>query len=264
MRLYSTAASAPKLRRVSARNSSTNSTLRCCAWAAGLHRFPSLRSSSMRCFRGVRISCAQRARSWAEPGKSGRSVGDGVTAGEPLLEVETEKSVVEIEAAATGRLTQILVEVDSRAVVGDQVAWIESAAVQGSGPATVTPRPADPEIVAASSMVQSSSIVQATPSTAAMAARDGGRHAARIRSTPVARKLAADRGVDLGGIVGTGPGGHVQLDDVRRAIEAPRLQAPRLAKPSAQPLPPMRRALARAMTTSHATIPQFMVARSVD
>jgi len=193
-----------------------------------------------------------------------KNVGDGVTAGEPLLEVETEKSVVEIEAAATGRLTQILVEVDSRAVVGDQVAWIESAAVQGSGPATVTPRPADPEIVAASSMVQSSSIVQATPSTAAMAARDGGRHAARIRSTPVARKLAVDRGVDLGGIVGTGPGGRVQLDDVRRAIEAPRLQAPRLAKPSAQPLPPMRRALARAMTTSHATIPQFTVARSVD
>ena len=54
-----------------------------------------------------------------------KNVGDNVVAGEPLLEVETEKSVVEIEAAATGRLTQILVQVDSQALVGDQVGWIE-------------------------------------------------------------------------------------------------------------------------------------------
>jgi pyruvate dehydrogenase E2 component (dihydrolipoamide acetyltransferase) len=81
----------------------------------------------------------------------------------------------------------------------------------------------------------------------------------RIRSTPVARKLAAERGIDLGGIAGTGPGGRVQLDDVQRAIGAPRTPPP-----AAPALSPMRRALARAMTTSHATIPQFMVARSVE
>jgi pyruvate dehydrogenase E2 component (dihydrolipoamide acetyltransferase) len=160
-----------------------------------------------------------------------KNVGDGVTAGEPLLEVETEKSVVEIEAAATGRLTQILVQADSRAAVGDQVAWIESDEAEGAG---------------------------------AAAAREGERHAARIRSTPVARKLAAEHDIDLGALVGTGPGGRVQLDDVQRALGAPRLQAPRLAKPSAQSLPPLRRALARAMTLSNATIPQFTVARSVD
>ena len=85
-----------------------------------------------------------------------KNVGDNVVAGEPLLEVETEKSVVEIEAAATGRLTQILVQVDSQALVGDQVGWIESAEVQGAAAAAL-----DRE---------------------------------RIRSTPVARKLAAERG----------------------------------------------------------------------
>lgn len=152
-----------------------------------------------------------------------KSVGDAVVAGEPLLEVETEKAVVEIEAAATGRLSQILVQADSRAVVGDQVAWIESAEVQD----------------------------------AAAAERDAGRDAGRIRSTPVARKLAGKHGIDLGGITGTGPGGRVQLDDVQRALVARVL-------PAAQPLSPMRRALARAMTTSHATIPQFTVTRSVD
>ncbi len=152
-----------------------------------------------------------------------KNVGDRVATGEPLLEVETEKSVVEIEAIASGRLAQILVQVDSRAVVGDQVAWIESAEAQGAG------------------------------TTAA--ARDG----ERIRSTPVARKLAAERGVDLGAIAGTGPGGRVQLDDVQRAIGASRTPPT-----AAQPLSPMRRALARAMTTSHATVPQFTIARSVD
>jgi pyruvate dehydrogenase E2 component (dihydrolipoamide acetyltransferase) len=91
------------------------------------------------------------------------------------------------------------------------------------------------------------------------AALGGERHAVRIRSTPVARRLAAERGIDLGGMTGTGPGGRVQLDDVQRAIDAPRVTAP-----APQSLSPMRRALARAMTTSHATIPQFTVARSVE
>src|SRR5712671_4534673 len=150
-----------------------------------------------------------------------KNVGDDVTAGEPLLEVETEKSVVEIEAVATGRLTQILMQVDSLAAVGDQVAWIESAETQRAGAKAAAPSTPEPRSVAPA------------PSTAAISPRDE----ERIRSTPVARKLAAERGVDLGGIVGTGPGGRVQLDDVQRAIEAPRLQAPRLAKPSAQPLP---------------------------
>ena len=169
-----------------------------------------------------------------------KNVGDSVAAGEPLLEVETEKSVVEIEAAATGRLWQILVQVDGRAAVGDQVAWIESAEAQGAGAKAAAPRTAEPKIFAP------------TPATAAIAARDG----ERIRSTPVARKLAAERGIDLGGIAGTGPGGRVQLDDVQRAIDAPREAAPSLS--------PMRRALARAMTLSNTTIPQFTVARSVD
>jgi pyruvate dehydrogenase E2 component (dihydrolipoamide acetyltransferase) len=172
-----------------------------------------------------------------------KNVGDDVAAGEPLLEVETEKSVVEIEAAAAGRLTQILVQVDQQAAVGDQVAWIESAEAQGAATTAVAPRTAD------------SATVAATPSTVAMAARDG----ERIRSTPVARKLAAERGIDIGGISGTGPGGRVQLDDVQRAIDAPRA-----AGAAAQPLSPMRRALARAMSLSNATIPQFTVARSVD
>jgi len=171
-----------------------------------------------------------------------KNVGDDVMAGEPLLEVETEKSVVEIEAAATGRLTQILVQVDAQAAVGDQVAWIDSAEAQAAGTAAAAPRAADPKTV-----------VPPAPA-AAIAPRDS----QRIRSTPVARRLAAEHGIDLGGISGSGPGGRVQLDDVQRALAA------RSPEPAAQSLSPMRRALARAMALSNATIPQFTVSRSID
>jgi pyruvate dehydrogenase E2 component (dihydrolipoamide acetyltransferase) len=179
-----------------------------------------------------------------------KEVGDSVSAGEPLLEVETEKSVVEIEAAASGRLAEILVQADSPASVGDQVAWIECAEAETAATAAA-PRTADPRTFA--------------PAASRAAARD----AERIRSTPVARKLAAERGVDLGAIAGTGPGGRVQLDDVRRAIDARPIDARAIAaaeltKPAAPSLSPMRRALARAMTLSNATIPQFTVARSVE
>ncbi len=178
-----------------------------------------------------------------------KSAGDHVIAGEPLLEVETEKSVVEIEAAATGRLTQILVQADGRAAVGDQVAWIESA--QAQSPAnTAAPRTADAETAAP---------MPTTAPTATLAAAAAAREGGRIRSSPAARKIAAERGIDLGGISGTGPGGRIQLSDVQRAIDVPRTSIP-----AAQSLAPMRRALARAMTLSNATIPQFTVSRSVD
>lgn len=173
-----------------------------------------------------------------------KNVGDELVAGEPLIEVETEKSVVEIEAAASGRLTQILVQAEGRAAVGDQVAWIESAAAPAARTAQ-TPRTAEAEAVEPTLPAARSAIPAAA--------------AERIRSTPVARKLAAGHGIDLTAISGTGPGGRVQLHDVRRAIEAP-------ARPGAagQSLSPMRRALARAMTLSNATVPQFTVARSVE
>jgi len=178
-----------------------------------------------------------------------KNVGDQVVAGETLLEVETEKSVVEIEAAATGRLAQILVEVDSPAAVGDQVAWIESAEAPVAAAPAAAPRKLEPETAAPTASPR-----PASP-PAAVTTRDAG----RIRSSPVARQLAAERGIDLGAITGTGPGGRVQLDDVQRVID--RSRAGTSAAPS---LAPMRRALARAMTLSNATVPQFTVSREVE
>jgi pyruvate dehydrogenase E2 component (dihydrolipoamide acetyltransferase) len=184
-----------------------------------------------------------------------KNVGDDVVAGEPLVEVETEKSVVEIEAAATGRLSQILVQAEGQAVVGDQIAWIESVEAAGAAvPAAVRSTDAQAAAPASPAVVPPAVVPPETPA-AATAMRRG----ERIRSTPVARKLAAVHGIALGGIAGTGPGGRIQLEDVQRAIGVPRT-----AVPAALSLSPMRRALARAMTLSNATIPQFTVSRSVD
>jgi pyruvate dehydrogenase E2 component (dihydrolipoamide acetyltransferase) len=173
-----------------------------------------------------------------------KNVGDTVTLGEPLVEVETEKSMVEIEATASGRLAQILVQVDQEATVGDRIAWIESDQPQAAG-APATPPTGEAK--------DSPAPVAAAPTApASFEARAG----ERVRSSPVARKLAAERGLDLGAIAGSGPGGRIQLEDVKRA--------PLLPSSALLPLSPMRRALARAMTRSNASIPQFTVERSVD
>jgi pyruvate dehydrogenase E2 component (dihydrolipoamide acetyltransferase) len=149
-----------------------------------------------------------------------KNVGDVVRQGEPLLEIETEKSVVEIESTENGRLVEILLRADEEARVGDRLAWLENGAP--------------------------------------------GAAAERIKSSPVARRLAAEHAVDLRGVTGTGPRGRVQLDDVRRSLETPAAQRPASATPGVQPLSSMRRALARSVTLSNASVPQFAVERAVD
>lgn len=185
-----------------------------------------------------------------------RSVGELVTMGEALLEVETEKSVLEIEAIVSGRLAQILVHEDEAAMVGDRVAWIDSAQGMAVDHASLAAHAADPQCTAPSPPEAGA------PAPSSIVGVPHG--SARILSSPAARKLAAEHGVDMGTIVGTGPRGRIQLNDVQLAVGAPRVADLRPAPPPAQPLSPMRRAVAQAMTLSVATIPQFTVTRSVD
>lgn len=174
-----------------------------------------------------------------------KNIGDNITQGEPLLELETEKTVLTIEAAVSGRLVQVLLGEDQEARVGDRIAWIESET------ASNTEAPGQDQHSAPQSQASSSEpLADQSPEPP---------HTARVRSSPVARKLSAEHGLDLARIAGTGPRGRVQLNDVRRAVTAQ--VAP--AAPGQQ-LSSMRRAIARAMTLSNATIPQFTVTRAVD
>jgi pyruvate dehydrogenase E2 component (dihydrolipoamide acetyltransferase) len=161
-----------------------------------------------------------------------KNVGDMVQQGEPLLELETEKSVVEIESTETGRLVEILLQAEQEARVGDRIAWLENDAPG----ATVV---------------------------AATANREG--KTERILSSPVARRFAAQHAVELQQITGTGPRGRVQLIDVQRAVETQAAMGVIAAGPTGlEPLSSMRRALARSVTLSNATVPQFHVERAVD
>jgi pyruvate dehydrogenase E2 component (dihydrolipoamide acetyltransferase) len=157
-----------------------------------------------------------------------KNVGDVVEQGEPLLELETEKSVVEIESTESGRLVEVLLQADQEARVGDRIAWIENDTVAAAAPAAAL-----------------------SPPPMSRANNTG-----RIVSSPVARRLAAQHAVDLRNIKGTGPRGRVQMIDVRRAVDSRTV-----AKTS---LSGMRRALARSMTLSNATVPQFTVERAID
>jgi pyruvate dehydrogenase E2 component (dihydrolipoamide acetyltransferase) len=167
-----------------------------------------------------------------------KNVGDSVKAGEPLLELETEKSVVEIEATLSGRLAEILLQPDQEAKVGDRVAWVETD---------------EPESAVPSAPASPASTPKSAPPRPARADVQSNQ---RIRSTPVARRRAAEHNVDLGRIGGSGPLGRVQLQDVERALGA--------TDRGAGALSPMRRALARAMTLSNATVPQFNAGCAVD
>jgi pyruvate dehydrogenase E2 component (dihydrolipoamide acetyltransferase) len=181
-----------------------------------------------------------------------KNVGDPVRQGEALLELETEKTVVEIAATVTGTLVETLLDVDQEARVGDQVAWVETGETLSTIAAQPVPGRTD---TAGEQRIAPPPVAESNAS-------------ARIRSSPVARKFSAEHGIDLASLAGTGPRGRVQLEDVRRAIEAQSAKPVRAVGVAAgavtQELSSMRRAVARAMTLSNATVPQFMVARVVD
>ena len=175
-----------------------------------------------------------------------KNVGEVVKQGEPLLELETEKSVVEIESTESGRLVEILLQGDQEVHVGDRIAWLENDAVAeavaspvsaitgtaSAPPVSQTATASRPGAAAASRAPASARRAEEQIASAANQELKVG----RIKSSPVARHLAAQQAVDLRRITGTGPRGRVQLIDVRRAIEAQ--SGPGAARPAASgPVP---------------------------
>ena len=181
-----------------------------------------------------------------------KAIGDPIRLGDPLLEVETEKSVVEIEATVAGVLAQILLVVDQEATVGDPLAWIET---EGS---IAAPAPRDASVVAPAAAP--------APPAAPLSSAATARPTERLPISPAARRLASEHDLALAAINGSGPRGRIELDDVRRALASAATDFdPSHSTDAPTPgLTPMRRALARAMTISNATIPQFPVERDVD
>ena len=151
-----------------------------------------------------------------------KAVGDTVEADEPLLEVATDKVDTEVPSPASGVLLEIRVPEDETVEVGTVLAIIGDPSEAGSAPAPAAPAPqAAPEPPAPAPAPAAEAPTPAPAATAAPAA------AAPVSSgasgsyvTPIVRKLAKDKGVDLSSVTGTGVGGRIRKQDVEAAAKA--------------------------------------------
>jgi pyruvate dehydrogenase E2 component (dihydrolipoamide acetyltransferase) len=226
-----------------------------------------------------------------------KNEGDTVAKGEVLAEIETDKAVMELVARGDGVLRKRVLAEGETAPVGQLVGVIGAAdedigsilasapaAVEAAGGGAATAAPATPATAAAAptpgtpapTPTQAPAAAQApsapAPSAAAPSApqpphENGG----RPRSSPLARRLASDRGLDLGQVHGSGPGGRI----IKRDIEAA-TTAGGAATPSAAPRPPaagdftdvpltqIRKTIARRLTESIGPIPTFYLTMEAD
>jgi len=242
--------------------------------------------------------------------------GDPIKGGDVIAEVETDKANVEIEAFGSGLLRKIIVDAGGQVPVGELIGIIAepaddisavSAAPKPAAPSAAPPRatptapataptaaPAAPplsDMESYKSQPATTAVVPMTPAPAAAAAPGPMPAAAggRVKASPLARKIAAQSGVDLRLLQGSGPGGRIIRRDVESAMTAPRpgaapaaQPAPAPARPVAVPtrpaflipprpaaefedvpLTPMRATIAKRLPLSKGPVPHFYVTSEV-
>jgi pyruvate dehydrogenase E2 component (dihydrolipoamide acetyltransferase) len=179
--------------------------------------------------------------------------GEVVTKGEPLLEIETDKAVVEIEAPSDGILAGISSHAGAVVPVGETIAWIVAP---GEKPPVAC---APPTPTARTNQESAKSAAASAPSTAPASASK------TITISPKARRLAKEHDVDIAQLTGTGPDGSITTEDVLRAKQSSG-DAPKIDAASAGPavLSTIARLMAERTTKSWTTVPHFFVIRDVD
>ena len=156
-----------------------------------------------------------------------KKVGDSVAADEPLVEVSTDKVDTEIPSPAAGTLLSITAEEDVTVPVGGELGKIGTAGATPAPAPVPAPAPAPPAAPVAAptpppapKAEPAPAAAPAPPPVAAAATNDGGPYV-----TPLVRKLAAENGIDLATLTGTGVGGRVRKQDVLAAAEAKKAPA---------------------------------------
>jgi pyruvate dehydrogenase E2 component (dihydrolipoamide acetyltransferase) len=181
--------------------------------------------------------------------------GESVSKGEPLLEIETDKAVVEIEAPGDGILAGVTADVGAVIPVGETIAWLVAP---GEKP-PVKAATAAPAARSTSAAQAAAVAAPAQPRTAAAGV------AAQI--SPKARRLAKELGVDIGRIQGTGPDGTITSEDVQAAANAASAaahSAAPVATAAQEPLSQLARLMAERTTQSWTSVPHFFLVKSVD
>jgi pyruvate dehydrogenase E2 component (dihydrolipoamide acetyltransferase) len=174
--------------------------------------------------------------------------GDTVAKGEPLLEVETDKAVMEVESPGDGVLAGVKVQAGAEVPVGRTIAWIVSP---GEAPPT--------EEAQVESGRKTAAAVAPSTSAAAAAGAPAQLTAREVKISPKARRLASERGVNIAHVRGSGPGGEILASDVLAAAESKATTPPAVDTGS-----PISRLMAERTTQSWTTVPHFFVVREVD
>ncbi|NVN37348.1 pyruvate dehydrogenase complex dihydrolipoamide acetyltransferase [Komagataeibacter swingsii] len=198
-----------------------------------------------------------------------KAEGDAIAAGDVIAEIETDKATMEVEAVDEGVLGRILIPEGTEGIavntpIGILVAEGESVPAAASAPAAQAAAPA------ASPASAPAPAPQAAP--AAAPATTG----KRVFASPLARRIATQKGIDLSTLKGSGPNGRIVRRDVEQAAIAPQAPAP-APQPATPPAAPvaagagyesvphstMRRVIARRLTEAKTTVPHFYVEMDV-
>jgi pyruvate dehydrogenase E2 component (dihydrolipoamide acetyltransferase) len=206
--------------------------------------------------------------------------GDKVSAGDVIAEVETDKATMEMEAFDDGILHKFLVNEGSKVPIGGKVALLlgkgEQPPADGDAPPAADSGPSDkkaPALAPDSSGEKAAPAPSAPAATSPKSAKSAG---GRVKASPLARKIAAAKGVDLGSIEGSGPGGRIVRKDVENAqpgaAASPSPAGAVAAIPSTPagandqriPLSGMRRVIAERLLASKTQLPHFYLFIEVD
>src|ERR1700722_18874624 len=180
--------------------------------------------------------------------------GDRVTKGEPLLEIETDKAVMEVEATADGILAGITGTVGADIPVGQTIAWIVAP-----GEKPPTEKDSGASAPAARGKTESHAVTVAASAPAPTAAPGA-------KISPKARRLAKELGVDIASVRGSGPGGEILASDVQTAAAPTAAGSTVASAKSANVEVPstLGRLMAERTTQSWTTVPHFFVTRDID
>lgn len=193
--------------------------------------------------------------------------GESVKSGEVIGTIQTDKATLELEAPSSGTLTGFLIQPGDTVGIGKTIAALLKAGETlppswGSGASAPTAPPEEkatiPDAEAAASDVNAEPVLAG----------------ARIKASPLARKIASDAGLNLGEVIGSGPGGRIIEKDVRAAMSAgapiskPSVQTASSLSPTASDqvikLGKLRQITAQRTTESKQTVPHFYVTVEVD
>jgi len=173
--------------------------------------------------------------------------GEAVAKGEPLLEIETDKAVMEIESPADGFLAGVKVGPGAEVPVGRTIAWIVRS---GEAPPAEEVPPESGRTTANSAPLAASQQISSPGQTSRQS----------VRISPKAKRLASERGVNLAEVRGSGPGGEILASDVPAAAES-KIDVPTV---SSERVSVVSRLMAERTTESWTTVPHFFLARDLD